>query len=146
MLMSDVFDVPVGIPQVHPTKMQRGFIRDCYPTHCDCLVELMGEGRRHIVVTGTPGIGKSMFCIYFFGKCRAENPDKKIVLSSYSEEKKLQKCMVSDAGVLEEKTEVPYKEDGVVYLIDGIPDKRPSETCFTIFFYQPRYRLVCQNE
>ena len=137
--MSDFFDVPVGIPQVHPTSLQRGFIRDCYPEHYDYLLELLGEGRRYIVVTGTPGIGKSMFYIYFFGKYRADNPDKKIVLASYSEEKELQKCMVWDleAQRLETKVEIPYNEDGVLYLIDGVPNKRPSESCFTIFFTSP---------
>ena len=68
------------LPQYFPCKLEQFYIRDCYPDYYNYVVESIQEGKRHIVVTGTLGIGKSVFYLYFFEKYK-EGCDKKIVVA-----------------------------------------------------------------
>jgi hypothetical protein len=52
-------------------------------------------------VTGTLGIGKSVFYLYFFESSRRENPDKKVLTASFSRERVMEDCVL-------------WKEDGTV--------------------------------
>mmetsp|Transcript_12359 Transcript_12359/g.27255 ORF Transcript_12359/g.27255 Transcript_12359/m.27255 type:complete len:96 (+) Transcript_12359:234-521(+) len=56
------------------------FVRDCYHEYYDYVLESMAKGKHYIVVTGTPGIGKSVFYMHFLEKYRTENPDNTIVV------------------------------------------------------------------
>ena len=99
--------------------------------------------RCYIVVTGTQGIGKSVFYLYFFEKYKV-GCGKKIVVASYSKTRKLKECKIWDpvSGVLEtsNENELP-KLEGAVYLIDGIPDMEPHKSNFTIMFTSPDIRF-----
>jgi hypothetical protein len=39
-----------------------------------------------ISVTGTPGIGKFLFYLYFFIRYRAEDPNEKIITAAFSKQ------------------------------------------------------------
>ena len=137
--MTNVAAVPQDLPQCHPCELPQMFIRDCYPEYYDFVNELMAEGKRYIVVTGTPGIGKSVFYLYFFEKHKAENPHQRIVVASYSIKKNLQECKVwdPDTNELVEHESLP-KLEGALYLIDGVPDTLPKRTSnFTVMFTSP---------
>ena len=63
-----VADTPQELPQCYRCKLEKFYIRDCYPDYYDYVVESMEEGKCYIVVTGTPGTDKSVFYLYFFEK------------------------------------------------------------------------------
>jgi hypothetical protein len=46
----------------------------------------------YISVTGTPGIGKSIFYLYFLNRYRFENPGKSVITASLDKDRKLQDC------------------------------------------------------
>lgn len=78
-----VIDTPQGLPQCHECVLPKVYIRDCYPEYFDYLIELMNAGKRYIAVTGTAGIGKSVFYLYFFGKFKTANINRQIIMASY---------------------------------------------------------------
>ena len=133
-----VADTPQELPQCYRCKLEKFYIRDCYPDYYDYVVESMEEGKCYIVVTGTPGIGKSVFYLYFFEKYKARC-DKKIVVASYSKTRKLKECKIwdPDSRELETSDVLPTKLNGALYLIDGIPDTEPLDSNFTIMFASP---------
>ena len=134
---SDVVDTPKELPQCFPCHLEQFYIRDCYPDYYDYVVESIQEGKRYIVVTGTPGIGKSVFYLYFFLKYK-EGCDKKIVVASYSKTRKLKECKIwdPDSKVLETSDVLPNLS-GALYLIDGIPETEPPLSSFTVMFASP---------
>jgi len=115
------------------------FVRDCYPIYYEHLVRNLEKGYRYISVSGTPGIGKSVFYMYFFQRYRRENPDATIVTASFTEERKLQACLVFYPG--EEKGQIKNKielVENAIYCYDGPPDSRPSFRNM-ICFSSPHY-------
>jgi len=136
----NVADTPKGLPQCFPCQLPNIYIRDCYHEYYDYVLQSMAEVKHYIVVTGTPGIGKSVFYLHFFEKYKAENPDKTIVAASYSKSRKLEGCKIWDpkSKKLETQKHLPTLEDEeAVYLIDGIPDAMPHESNFAIMFTSP---------
>ncbi|EPZ30813.1 hypothetical protein O9G_004950 [Rozella allomycis CSF55] len=89
---------------------------------------------KSITVTGTPGIGKSMFYSYFFQRYRKENPNQPIVTSAFNEKSKLQECVVftANTNVGTRHKEIP-QEDDYLYLYDGPPETKAvgKMVCFT---------------
>ena len=101
---------------------QHFYVRQCYDAYYQMIISLL-EGRalecnftgpqnnyvtvkeldeplefryRFVTVTGTPGIGKSMFYQYFFKRNRNENPSKQIVTASFDKDRHLEECRVLD--------------------------------------------------
>jgi hypothetical protein len=83
LMSMSVIDTPQGLPQCHECVLPKVYIRDCYPEYFDYLIELMNAGKRYIAVTGTAGIGKSVFYLYFFGKFKTANINRQIIMASY---------------------------------------------------------------
>lgn len=128
-----IMDAPRGLPQCHECVLPKVYIRDCYLEYYDYLKELMNADKRY-VVTGTPGIGKSVFYLYFFEKFKAENRNRKIIMASYSIDHGLEECIGWENGVLTTHESVPSNQTGAVYLVDGIPNRLPKNAvaiCFT---------------
>jgi hypothetical protein len=119
------------LPMCDPIQEKEFFVRSCY---IDYYNEIMNcfekENRRYITVTGTPGIGKSVFYLYFFKRFREENPEQVIVTAAFTKRSKLKYALVFD----------PKKEDGkpdyyddkipfisnAIFFYDGAPEKEPS--------------------
>lgn len=132
--MSSIIDTPQGLPQCHECLLPKVYIRDCYPGYYNYLIELMNAGKRYIAVTGTAGIGKSVFYLYFFEKFKAENRNRKIIMASYSIDRKLEECKVWEKGLISTHESVPPNQSGAIYLFDGIPNKLPKNSvaiCFS---------------
>lgn len=131
-----VFKVTPGLPQCHEFTASEAFIRDCYLEYYDMLVTLMGTSAKYFTLTGTPGIGKSVFYMYFFGRYTSEFPDEDIVLASFTAGR-LRECKLwnADSKTLEDCTEVPK---GIkIHLYDGVPDVHPTGNFKMICFTSP---------
>lgn len=51
------------------------YVRECYATYYDEILRLLSRKHLEVVtVTGTPGIGKSMFFAYFLWRYSQEHP------------------------------------------------------------------------
>jgi hypothetical protein len=90
---------------------------------------------KYISLTGTPGIGKSIFYLYFFQRYRREYTNATIVTASFGKARKLLKCVVFEPGLLQG---VNHKEildiEGSIHLYDGPPEIQPLDNkmiCFT---------------
>ena len=74
------------------------YVRQCYLDYYDMLTRIIKEKKpvptNYITMTGTPGIGKSVFYIYFFQRWRRENPSGTIVTASFSSERQMESCVV----------------------------------------------------
>ena len=94
-----IIDVPKGVPQSNEFSGLQMYVRDCYPKYYDDIMAELHSGSvtRLISVTGTPGIGKSLFYLYFFSKHRTEHPGEKVLTASFSKDRKLKKCKVWNA-------------------------------------------------
>ncbi|KAF1318744.1 hypothetical protein FI667_g13600, partial [Globisporangium splendens] len=126
------------------------FVRACYPEYYD-LITKKPDGRVKLVtVTGTPGIGKSVFYVYFFLRYSESHPDATITLASFADRGDLENFviwtnqevqtgrtakrsemtrMVHEAEVKAEQENRPY-----IRLYDGPPrtyEKHIRTVCFT---------------
>jgi hypothetical protein len=76
-----IMAVPLSIPQAFDYKGRNFYIRSCYDKYYNIIMDkLFGKSDySYISVTGTPGIGKSMFYMYFLN--RYDSKIQKRVLS-----------------------------------------------------------------
>lgn len=154
--MSDV-SPPIGetghaAPPIN-TNMGNGFVmyvRECYPTYYEKIQAKFAETKHKksmITVTGTPGIGKSIFYLYYFERYRTENPDKKVLTASFTRGQELIECFVwnslneiaAGADSCITLTKLPDKDNAPceLYLYDGSPKVDPPETVKMVAFSSP---------
>jgi hypothetical protein len=110
------------------------YVRSCYEEYYQLVMELLLKPRmNYITLTGTPGIGKSIFYIYFFQRYQRENPTATIVTASFGQDRKLGECVVFEPGKVQgvEYEKIP-KFKGSIHLYDGPPENSP-----------PRNKMVC---
>ena len=131
-----VADVLVrNLPMCYEFKGPRLFVRSSYPLYYDSIVKSLNGMLDYISVTGTPGIGKSVFYIYFFQRFREENPSITIVTASFYGNRRLKRCYVFHPGSMEGKREYSIPQiENCIHLYDGSPDGEPEYqkmVCFT---------------
>lgn len=124
------------IPMTHEYHGDRFYIRECYDEYYECILNILDSGRRVVTLTGTPGIGKSMFYYYFFERFRNEFSNMTVVTAAFNVHSMLTKCKVfTKAMLLGKKYEsIPDIEGDCIYLYDGPPRSAPSGkrmVCFT---------------
>jgi hypothetical protein len=110
------------------------YVRSCYEEYYQLVMELLLKPRMdYITLTGTPGIGKSIFYIYFFQRYQKEYPNTTIVTALFDQDRKLGKCVVFEPGMVQgvEYENIP-KFKGAIHLYDGPPENSP-----------PRNKMVC---
>lgn len=148
----DVMYVPVNVPQSFEFLEEQFYVRVCYDVYYQEIMDLRAQ-YKYISVTGTPGIGTSMFYLYFFERYGKENPQKSLVTASFTKDQKLMKCVLfrhDDDGreCIEEKTpyiplrsapDWPADEDCDLYLYDGPPEIPPQEVKNMIAFTSPNF-------
>jgi hypothetical protein len=129
-----VIEAPDGVPQSNEFAGTKIFVRECYPEYYN-LLQAELEEYRWISVTGTPGIGKSLFYLYTFKRYREENRDKRVLTASFSKARKLINCrlwkslheIASTGGEQPEYEEYDYiPRKDVLHLYDGPPEVVPS--------------------
>jgi hypothetical protein len=141
------------LPMAYPFPESKFFVRECYGKYYDVIIKLLGmdpvtvlpneprpkfsEVYDYITVTGSPGIGKSVFYLYFVEKYRKENPEKTIVTAAFAQ-RYLTSGMVlyPDSDNMESERfylRIPSIENAI-YLYDGAPEAEPSRkkmVCFS---------------
>ena len=133
-------DLKFQLPMPYDYEQPNFFVRSCYPVYYELIVDLL-KGRdtsktfKYITLTGTQGIGKSVFYIYFFQRWKTENPQDTIVTASFNKDRKLEKCVVFIAGQTRGDIypTIPLIA-GAFYLYDGPPELRTPDNqmvCFT---------------
>ena len=92
------------------------------------MQSLLEPSEDYVSLTGTPGIGKSIFYLYFFQRFKNENPNTTIVTAAFAENRELEKCVVFEPGMAEgvEYEKIP-KFEGSIHLYDRAPKIRPSD-------------------
>lgn len=138
--LDSTFDVPTGVPQAFKFDGKKIYVRDCYPRYYDLLVSLLeDDGVERVSLTGTPGIGKSTFYLYFLTRYHQTNPGKSIALVSFSKSRVMKSCKVLEDGSLATQTTIPTS--GIdLYLYDGPPKKtQPDDSGKLITFTCPNY-------
>ncbi|KAI3652001.1 hypothetical protein MP228_003304 [Amoeboaphelidium protococcarum] len=157
MVAESVFEMTPAqrqLPQSNEASYPKYYIRDCYDEYYGYLIQSLDKGKFITTVTGTPGIGKSVFYAHFFQEYRESNPDKQIVTASFDESRYLLQVVVyppfvgerdgvldiaharSANGQLKKRHEVDLMNDypDAIHLYDGPPFASPRRTqmiCFT---------------
>ncbi|KAJ3270982.1 hypothetical protein HDV01_007132, partial [Terramyces sp. JEL0728] len=124
-----------NLPMSYEFEGESFYVRDCYDKYYQDIIKIL-QRKKYISLTGTPGIGKSVFYIYFFQRYRKENPDITIVTASFNKKRQMKKCMVFKPNIEpEEEKELPFPAiKDALHLYDGPPNMEPSDNklvCFT---------------
>jgi hypothetical protein len=73
------------IPMANLINMNHFYVRPCYPYYNKWMLQLLNRDIKYIVtLTGTPGIGKSVFYIYVATRFAQAYPDWEVVATSCS--------------------------------------------------------------
>ncbi|KAL4087906.1 hypothetical protein PRIC1_012337 [Phytophthora ramorum] len=96
---------PKGLPVENVYELPKFFVRRCYPQYYRLILDLFRT--LHIVtVTGTPGIGKSIFYGYFFEHYKSTHPNTTIIAASFTKKSVMKKVVVfREDGTVEESRE-----------------------------------------
>ena len=155
---AEVMDVDKGklmrvpnhfIPMQFPYKKTNIYVRDCYPHYFEIIwKDLFVDQMDSVLITGTPGIGKSIFYIYVLERMKAELKDTVIVLASFSKKSQLKSCVILAPGQdpieLEKGKSIP-KIQNAMYLYDGIPDVVEQGPVKTVIFASPDHEFLKEH-
>ncbi|POM75245.1 LOW QUALITY PROTEIN: Hypothetical protein PHPALM_7680 [Phytophthora palmivora] len=89
---------PSDLPMETPYMEQVYYVRKCYSEYYDIVLRLLDEQVESVTVTGTPGIGKSVFLAYFFQRYSSQNKEATIITASFTRESKMRKVVVWKGG------------------------------------------------
>ncbi|KAG7376573.1 hypothetical protein PHYPSEUDO_013126 [Phytophthora pseudosyringae] len=88
------------------------YVRECYPVYYEMILRLLKLTRNQIkrveavTVSGTPGIGKSIFFAYFFTRYCYENETATIVTASFNKDSEMTQVVVWKDGELVDKAKM----------------------------------------
>ncbi|KAG3194701.1 hypothetical protein PC128_g9127 [Phytophthora cactorum] len=142
---------PEELPMEYEYTRPKIYVRDCYPEYYKGIIRMLESTIvKRITVTGTPGIGKSIFYGYFLKRYSFENPLVTIVTVSFTKDgdtsfmKEVvvwRNNIVADEarwgiGLMVQVYSKAVKEatGGVIHLYDGPHNMVPSRDricCFT---------------
>lgn len=129
------------LPMSFPYRRDSYYVRECYPEYYEMIRKTFAESGIDIIsLTGTPGIGKSIFYIYFLQRYRIENPKATIVTASFTIDRRLKSCRVftADDYVGRKVSRIP-DEKADIHLYDGPPDMEPYNQKM-VTFTSPNYK------
>ena len=132
------------IPMQYPYDQTIIYVRDCYPRYLSILWnDLFVDNMNSVLISGTPGIGKSIFYIYVLQMMKQHLGSefiKVIVLASFYKGSKLKSCVILEHGkepIFLEKGKPIQEFENAVYLCDGIPEIVHEGKFKTIIFASP---------
>ncbi|KAE9329790.1 hypothetical protein PF008_g15860 [Phytophthora fragariae] len=114
------------------------YVRKCYEGYYELVKKMLDDGKPWVTVTGTPGIGKSVFYAYFFNRLREREPNTWIIAISFKRENIAEIAVYKGRGDPEEiDTDVTSETEAaigkvlkearankkVLFLCDGRPTK-----------------------
>ncbi|KAE9097468.1 hypothetical protein PF010_g15949 [Phytophthora fragariae] len=115
------------------------YVRKCYERYYELVKKMLDGGKPWVTVTGTPGIGKSVFYAYFFNRLREREPNTWIIAISFWMEA-IKEIIVykgrGDPGTIERKKnaidmvleEAHANKKKLIFLCDGPPTKLREAT------------------
>ncbi|OQR81562.1 hypothetical protein THRCLA_23345 [Thraustotheca clavata] len=103
----------------------------------------------YVTVTGTPGIGISIFYQYFFSRYRQAYPEATILTASFTEYQQVQKCVVFEPNKapIKIKRNVEDEYPKAIHLYDGPPNTKTNDSKMVTFsnahfpLYMPVWEL-----
>ena len=131
---SRIQQVLFDLPMAFRFSRDKFYVRACYPLYFEIIMATLAADDFDLLsVTGTPGIGKSVFYIYFFQRYRERNPSTTIVTASFDQNRKVLDCVVFKPRrkPIHKGKEIP-DISGAIYLFDGPPSS-----------YLTRNRMIC---
>jgi hypothetical protein len=137
------------IPMQYPYEKAYIYIRDCYPHYFDILWKDLFVDKKHsVLITGTPGIGKSIFYMYVLERMKKERKDTVFVLASFSKKNQLISCVILAPGKEPDRVDknqgVPYIENAI-YLYDGTPVVVEQGLVKTVIFASPDHEFIKEH-
>ncbi|KAE8899099.1 hypothetical protein PF011_g15490 [Phytophthora fragariae] len=120
------------------------YVRKCYERYYELVKKMLDGGKPWVTVTGTPGIGKSVFYAYFFNRLREREPNTWIIAISFWMEA-IKEIIVykgrGDPGTIERKKnaidmvleEAHANKKKLIFLCDGPPTKVWSSSKMVVF-------------
>ncbi|KAH9119784.1 hypothetical protein AeMF1_007734, partial [Aphanomyces euteiches] len=134
-----VQDVTIGLPTAFEYLAEEYYVRKAYSSYYDRVLELL-QTYKYISVTGTPGIGKSIFYDYFFSRYRNEHPEAIIVTASFNKDRELKECVVfgPKGPVVHTFDSVSFARlqheyPNALHLYDGPPSVEPARSKMVTF-------------
>ncbi|CAK4650434.1 unnamed protein product, partial [Aphanomyces euteiches] len=133
-----VQDVTVDLPTAFKYRAEEYYVRKAYSSYYVRVIELL-QTYDYISVTGTPGIGKSIFYDYFFSRYRNEHPEAIIVTASFNKDRGLMKCVVfgpDGSSMIWDNTDFPNigkRIPNAIHLYDGPPFVPPADSKMVTF-------------
>ena len=102
------------------------FMRKCYETFYRLITDRMETESRYVTVTGSHGVGKSVFMQYFCQRFRNENPTVTIICVAFDDCSRVQESRVIYPASLPQlmNPTVPIIAGNVLYVYDGPPFAR----------------------
>lgn len=140
--VNEAIKVMTNIPQTNQFTGDMVFVRSCYPSYYSLVLNMLKDNRM-VSVTGTPGIGKNIFYLYFFDRYRKENPAKKVLTASFSAFQVMEECTLYPSLEGEAREEKPVTFDKIprnacdLYLYDGPPEHKPPGQSKMVAFTAP---------
>ena len=116
------------LPMSHPFRYPRFYVRPCYPVYYDLLVSYLAQVKPACTtLTGTPGIGKSLFYVYFVNRYIQTHDRFSLVVSAFEKNSEhlgsmtFHKSDSASAMTVEANLGLIPKLDNALYICDGPP-------------------------
>lgn len=155
-------DMTLAFPSKLPMEYEYGkpkfYVRQCYYTYYEEVIRLLANNNKVVTVSGTPGIGKSIFFAFFLLRYSQKHPTTTVVTASFTKDRDMTEVVVWKGGKFQHSADddEPDMRDAIkkakqaakgdiIYLYDGPPKKAPKHiqmVCFT----SPNERWFSLNE
>ena len=117
------------LPMADPYCKPYMYVRDCYAQYYDYVKSILASKHdvKYVTITGSDGIGKSMFYNWFFSQYRLDNPDQVIVCASFDKDRVMKSCVSfqSSMSPMRHADIIPEVADAI-YMYDGPPRLFPK--------------------
>lgn len=130
-----------GLPVACDLPHDHIFIRFCHDFYYEAILTKLAEGDKCVSLTGTPGIGKSVFYQDFFRRYRRDNPEHRALAAAYNKNGELKQARVyhPNEGIVNLGEMPKYNEHECdIYLIDGAPKTEPTAVQAAVIFTSPK--------
>ncbi|KAI3661191.1 hypothetical protein MP638_005628 [Amoeboaphelidium occidentale] len=124
-----------NLPMVFPFEYKHYYVRKCYKSLYKLIIDALSADslpKTYITVTGTPGVGKSVFYNYVFRRLREADPEKVIIVATF-DKRQLQEAYIfskEENGRRLDEAEFDLsatKYPSSVHLYDAAPKVKISE-------------------
>ena len=128
------------------SDIKKLYVRQCYQDVFKLLLEFIDIGRKKFAISGTPGIGKSLFFVYILYRLLEDRSQKNLSLNPvrivYHAENQfccydLEKLIVTNLAPTQDEADKFLFQTDTLYILDGKTNYYPS-SCIALFIASPR--------